>query len=67
MALYKVGAVGAMTLGGIPGYGFNIVTEPGNRPVVTIGGFDEQGDADAAAAQVRSAIEKARWVIPRPQ
>ena len=51
MAFYKIGAVAVMTLGGVSAYGFNIVTEPGSRPVVTIGGFDEQDDADAAAAQ----------------
>lgn len=51
MALYKVDAVVAMTLGGISGHGFNIVTEPGSRPVVTIGGFDGREDADAAAAK----------------
>jgi hypothetical protein len=67
VALYKAGAVAAMTLGGVSGYGFNIVTEPGSRPVVTIGCFDVQDDADAAAAQVRTAIAKAKWVIPRPQ
>ena len=67
MALYRVGDVAAMTLGGVSGYGFNIATEPGSRPVVTIGGFDEEREAAAAAAQVRLAIEKAKWIIPRPQ
>jgi hypothetical protein len=54
-----------MTLGGVCGYGFDILTEPGSRPVVTIGGVDAQDDAHAAAAKVRSAIEKATWVVPR--
>jgi len=67
VAFYKVGAVAVMTLSGVSAYGFNIVTEPGSRPVVTIGGFDVQDDASTAAALVRSAIEKARFVIPRPQ
>jgi hypothetical protein len=67
MAFYKVGAVAVMTLGGVSGYGFNILTDPGSRPVVAIGGFDARDDAAAAAAHIRSAIENAKFVIPRPQ
>ncbi len=45
------------------GYGFNITGKHGAL-LVSIGGYDEKDDAEAAAVQVRAAIQKAKWVKP---
>jgi hypothetical protein len=55
---YKVSKVAPTT----NGYGFNITNERG-APIVMFG-YEQEHDAGDAAAQVRAAISKVRWVIP---
>jgi hypothetical protein len=64
--MWKVSDVMEVSIPSGVGYGFNVITTEGRKPLVLFA-YDEQEAAEAAAQQVAAVLERAVLVMPFSQ